>query len=114
MKLRNGFVSNSSTSSFLIYGVCFESSDDLYDALKLDEEPEGGVWDIIYELEDELGLAVELPYEGDYGVYIGESWSSVKDDETGAEFKARIEKKLKEKFGDDIKFGTYAEAWRDG
>jgi hypothetical protein len=43
--------------------------------------------------------------------FIGIPWRNIKDDETGAEFKARIEAKMKELFGDDVKCGTHEEAW---
>jgi len=117
MKVRNGFVSNSSTSSFLIYGICFESEDEFREALNMEvenDDDDTDVWEIGYELGKELDMECLWPYDGDYGCYIGVSWDQVKDDETGAEFKARVEKKLKEKFGDDLEFSTYSEAWRDG
>jgi hypothetical protein len=112
MKVRNGFVSNSSTSSFLIYGVCF-SEDELYDKLGIEEEPEEGVWEILEELAEELDMEYNSPY--DWGEnFLGISWDQVGDDETGGEFKAKIEKKLKEKFGNDIQCDTHEGAWRDG
>jgi len=111
MKIRTGFVSNSSTSSFLIYGVCF-GSDELLEKVGKDPETDS-VWDVIEEIESELGMDYYSPY--DWGeIYIGVSWDGVGDDETGAQFKAKIEKKLKAKFGDDIECGTHEGAWHDG
>lgn len=51
--------------------------------------------------------------EGEYH-WIGISWKYIKDDETGAEFKARINKKMKEIFGEDTVCDTHEEAWRAG
>jgi hypothetical protein len=137
MKLRNGFVSNSSTSSFLIFGVCIEGNYETSE--KIDE--------IITKLN--LGLEVHAP--GDYdSVYIGQSWDEVGDDETGLQFKDRVTAelvKLNEELAKNIpsesedvsddedndddddenyesedeiinidvkNVGTFSEAWRDG
>jgi len=112
MKIRCGFVSNSSSSSFLIYGAALENSQTYFK----DEE---SVLDLLYTAVEEVGqqVCVNHPPEDDY-VYIGISWSQVKDDETGAQFKARVEKAVAEvitKVGytGEVKFSTHAEAWRD-
>ena len=103
MKVRMGFVSNSSSSSFLIYGVRIE--DKAY--AKLEDK----------KLPDGIGL--ECPPEDDGG-YIGASWDSIKDDETGKQFKDRVAAAIAEIFkqnGVDMeKFecGTHQEAWYDG
>jgi len=139
MKIRNGFVSNSSSSSFCIYGIVKED-DEIEDILKAkgvtEEELSDGAreymddWSFKWNLKDR-GLSEEEiqkkcderpmikdmemynPYDGDCGTFIGQSWSSIDDNETGSEFKARIEKELKAFFGDDIECGTHQEEWHD-
>jgi len=108
MKIRNGFVSNSSSSSFCIYGAYINSSD--FEKFGM---PEGAdVWDWAEGL-DVPGLETHSS-DYDYGFYIGRSWSSVKDDETGLQFKESVEKAIKEAFGEELKCGTCSEAWYDG
>lgn len=114
MKIRSGFVSNSSSSSFLIYGVYADNSE-IKKALarakvEVDEDSDY-VADELYNLvKDDSDVQTHSPDYSD-GAYVGASWSRVKDNETGAEFKARIEAELKGIFGDDVKVGTHAESW---
>ena len=122
MKIRNGFVSNSSTSSFCIYGTHLEYEDDLIKALiekgfATKEELLDGVSEYAWNKNNKFftgDIGFECPYDGDDGVYIGIEWNKIKDDETGAQFKARIEEKMKDLLGNDVECGTYSEAWRDG
>jgi len=116
MKNRLGFVSNSSSSSFLIYGVALDRSEVL-ECLKpekpeVDEDAEDEYEDVYEALEDAIssqeGLEYHIPY--DDTVYIGACWSSIGDDETGAQFKNRVKAQLTEMFG-DVKCSTHSEAW---
>lgn len=98
-KVRNGFVSNSSSSSFLIYGTSITNSE-----LEKMEDFDG------WKFQKSTGLSV---YDRDYETYIGESWDNIGDDETGKQFKERVEKKILEHFP-EAKFGTFEDAWYDG
>ena len=96
MKIRTGFVSNSSSSSFLMYGTYVDS-------------------DELREKAESAGL--EFRYGGETEQYvIGKSIADIGDEQTGRQFKDEVEKKVKGILGNDkeIEFGTYSESWYDG
>jgi hypothetical protein len=72
MKIRSGFVSNSSSSSFVMIGVQLNSEQE--DVLKkyVEENTEyENFWDFVYESDDfKLETSGEGDYEGVYGIYL--------------------------------------------
>lgn len=105
MKVRTGFVSNSSSSSFAIWGASFDT-DELLEVIKnqLTEEQ----YEMIKEQDEALenvwsvnGLEMYEDYEGQR-VYIGRSWSDIDDDQTGKQFKNYVQKKIEKAIGEKI------------
>ena len=83
MKIRTGFVSNSSSSSFCLLGI--EASNKKYG---VDTEE-------IYEEIEKTDLENENSIEWDGDQYLGMSPAQMKDDETLLQFKQRIVDELK-------------------
>ena len=111
MKVRTGFVSNSSTTSFMIYGCAIDRSE-LIELLGLEIEDEDDCFD---ELDSALSKALKktdlvfhLPYEWD-SVFIGKSWDTVGDKETGGDFKRSIEAAIEKVLGKAVPCETHAE-----
>lgn len=107
MKITTGFVSNSSSTSFCIYGILIDPEDlrtqlkkkfeENYlppEALKIRKQlhkdypdGEGGIdWEEVdlYDALDSDNLAF---YSDDNSYYLGSRWCDVRDDQTGREFK---------------------------
>ena len=93
MKKRAGFVSNSSSTSFCIFGVHLPESDFL-EFLGIEDEFEyDDVEHAIYKIEKDSPLSIYSSYEDYYG-YIGCGVGSLRDDETYGEFKIRVEAEI--------------------
>lgn len=103
MKIRNGFVSNSSSSSFMIYGGAVDAS--LIDDFEAFEKR-----------ADKLGISLWEP-DGYYSIYAGVSLSDMEMDETRREFEARVKQKLDQLFQkqgvdlEEVYFGLHSETW---
>lgn len=120
MKIRLDFVSNSSSSSFMLVGQAFDYDDLMNAWLKLhpDKEAESDGYDsseLSEMISDELNLQ---SYRGIYNYYdmyaIGLPFDEMKDDETKKQFIDRIYDALSKAFGDDIKVEAIVDGGYDG
>jgi len=108
VKVRQGFVSNSSTTSFCIYGT--DVPQDILDALN---EEEG----LYAFLEQEPDLSIEYGDPNgwpDREIFVGCSLTRMEDDETFGEFKARVAAAIKRLFGDDLSPGIIEVGYYNG
>lgn len=104
MKIKTDFVTNSSTSSFVVMGICMEK----YEIPGYDEEQEE--WEIMEEKTkgNDLEFAI-MEYDDD--VMIGIPYTSMGEDETLGQFRARVQQQIGDAFGIEQKPGHIEEAW---
>jgi hypothetical protein len=104
MKIRSGFVSNSSTTSFCIYGARFDEAE--VEEFADNKKKKDGDWECLefskfQKKAEKAGF--ELYYSGECEcAYVGRSPTTIEDDETGADFKKSTEEAMKKLFGKSV------------
>jgi hypothetical protein len=122
MKQRFGFISNSSSSSFCIYGFHFTKDMVSEEEIKKwagkdfseDYKNNEFRFEFCEFVEEKLkGTKLSInSYEGEEGYYIGRDWSKIGDKETGKQFKDSVKKDVKTIFGKNIQnFETLGDGW---
>jgi hypothetical protein len=97
MKIRNGFVSNSSSSSFCVFGCRIIDESLVNESYPSDEELENSLCAKLQIAASKNGKEIKVgQYDyGDSNVLIGISPWSCRDDETMTQFKSRVVKTVK-------------------
>ena len=114
MKIRSGFVSNSSTSSFCIYGAKLERSiiEEFIKRINFnkDERDQYELYKEIETLANKEGLSFyKMPYNE--VCYVGMPWSSIGGDETGNQLRERARKAIISLVDKELVCETHEEAY---
>ena len=124
MKIRSGFVSNSSSSSFILYGVHMEEEDFTEVAMDIlknnakdtdfdpeDEESDYGFYELAEASFEFIDLEWSTGGQGFEGIYIGLDPRSFDEDKTMKQNKKDIEDKIKALFPNSGKCSWHEEAY---
>jgi len=120
MKIRSGWVSNSSTTSFALMGERFDV-DELAEHFGLvtgEDDDDEDKYEKIDDTIDEKTAGVKELYtytwwDGDC-VYVGVEIDDMKDDETKAQFRERVRELIRENLGLESKPDWIVESITDG
>lgn len=122
MKIKTDFVTNSSSSSFVVIGIHLDTDTiDVERFQRIKKKVSVTIEQLMedpYEYLDPMLKGSDLEYSqgceyGD-GLMIGIPYTSMGEDETLRQFRQRVKDEIMEKFGADVNPGHIEECWMDG
>ena len=114
MKVKLDFITNSSTTCFVVFGTEFNIKTDMPQDFKdkVEEDIYGGMEELIHG--SDLSYTSGPDYNDEDNIMIGIPITSMNDDETLKEFKRRVRLEILECCGIQCSPSYIEEAWRDG
>lgn len=103
MKVRLGFVSNSSSASFCVYGFYIDYKE--YDSMLQRDRN---------ELDESVSVCSHGSPNNDRITMLGRSYITIEDNETGKDFKNSVENAIRNIIGFDKNLEIHQEGWYDG